>query len=70
MERPAEYFAGQVLALKSRLEAVESAQLSARLQIAVSLMAAKVIRGDTLDAKAIDETLRLAQQVLEQDAEI
>ena len=70
MEQAAEYFAGQVTALKNRLEAVESAQLSARLQIAVPLIAAKVIRGDTLDAKAIDETLRLAQQVLEQDAEI
>ena len=70
MEQAAKYFAGQVLALKNRLEAVESAQLSARLQIAVPLLAAKVIRGDTLDAKAIDETLRLAQQVLEQDAEI
>jgi hypothetical protein len=70
MEQATEYFAGQVMALKNRLEAVESAQLSARLQIAVPLMAAKVIRGDTLDAKAIDEVLRLAQQVLEQDAEI
>lgn len=70
MEVAAKYFAGQVLALKNRLEAVESAQLSARLQIAVPLMAAKVIRGDTLDAKAIDKVLRLAQQVLEQDAEI
>jgi hypothetical protein len=40
------------------------------LQIAVPLLAAKVIRGDTLDAKAIDKVLRHAQQVLEQDAEI